>query len=124
MEAIDEALSSLGESVKTAVYFHLEHSFNIKRQEIPNRLADFSEALERIFGPGARRLEVLFMKSIHSKIKVICKWPEYEWPLSKWLIPELTFQDYVKIMQQKFEATQESKLEMGVLSYEREPTSK
>ncbi|MEM2099645.1 MAG: hypothetical protein QXU99_07930 [Candidatus Bathyarchaeia archaeon] len=110
--------------MRAAIYFHLEHSFNIKRQEIPNRIVDFSEALERIFGLGARHLELLFMKSIHAKIKLICRWPEYDWPLSKWLIPELTFQDYVKLMQQKFEATQESILEMGVISYERETTSK
>lgn len=120
LEAIDEALSSLGESVKKSIYFHVENSFNIKRQEIPQRLADFSEALERIFGPGARHLEISFMKSLHAKIKVTCKWPEYEWPLSKWIVPEMTFQEYVRLMQQRFEATQESSIEMGVLQYERE----
>jgi len=120
LEAIDEALSSLGESVKKSIYFHVENSFNIKRQEIPQRLADFSEALERIFGPGARHLEISFMKSLHAKIKVNCKWPEYEWPLSKWIVPEMTFQEYVRLMQQRFEATHKSNIEMGVLPYERE----
>lgn len=122
LEAIDEALSSLGEGVKKSIYFHVENSFNIKRQEIPQRLADFSEALERIFGPGARHLEISFMKSLHAKIEVTCKWPEYEWPLSKWIIPELTFQEYVRLMQQKFEAAHKSNIEMGVLQYEREET--
>jgi len=120
LEAIDEALSSLGESVKTAIYFHVENSFNVKRLEIPQRLADFSEALARIFGPGARHLETLFMKSLHAKIKVTCKWPEYEWPLSKWIVPEMTFQEYVRLMQRSFEVAHESNIEMGVLPYERE----
>lgn len=120
LEAIDEALSSLGESVKKSIYFHVENSFNIKRQEIPQKIDAFSKALEQIFGPGARHLEISFMKSLHAKIKVTCKWPEYEWPLSKWIVPEMTFQEYVRLMQQRFEATQESNMEMGVLPYERE----
>lgn len=124
LEAIDEALSSLGESVKTAIYFHLANSFNVKRQEIPQRIADFSEALERIFGPGARHLEILFMKSLHAKIKVTCEWPTCEWPLSKWIVPEMTFKEYVRLMRQRFEATRESNIEMGVLPYEREEVHK
>lgn len=120
LEAIDEALSSLGESVKKSIYFHVENSFNIKRQEIPQKIDTFSKALEQIFGLGARHLEISFMKSLHPKIKVTCKWPEYEWPLSKWIVPEMTFQEYVRLMQQRFEATQESNMEMGVLPYERE----
>jgi hypothetical protein len=120
LEAIDEALSSLGESVKKSIYFYVENSFNIKRQEIPQKIGAFSKALERIFGPGARHLEISFMKSLHAKIKVTCKWPEYEWPLSKWIVPEMTFQEYVRLMQQRFEAAHESSIEMGVLPYERE----
>lgn len=67
LEAIDDALSSLGENIKTAVYFHVEKSFNVKRHEIPKRLTDFLGAFERIFGIGTRHLEILFMKSLHEK---------------------------------------------------------
>jgi hypothetical protein len=119
LEAIDDALSSLGENIKTAIYFHVEKDFNVKRHEIPKRLTDFSGALERIFGIGARHLEILFMKSLHEKIRITCQLPEYEWPLSKWIIPELTFQEYVRLMQQKFES-QKSNVEMGALQYEQE----
>jgi hypothetical protein len=124
LEAIDEALSSLGENVKTSVYFHLEKRFKVKHQDIPQKIEDFSEALEQIFGPGARHLEILFIKSIHKKIGVTCKWPEHEWPLSKWIVPEMTFQEYVQLMQQNFEAAHQNKIEMGVLLDEQEEIQK
>lgn len=103
LAAIDESLIALGESVKDAIYFQLENLFKIKRQEIPSRIDDFSVALEQIFGLGARCLEILFMKNLHTKIKVMCSWPAYEWPSSKWIVPEMTFKEYVKLMRQNFE---------------------
>jgi hypothetical protein len=120
VKAIDEALSSLGENVKTAIYFHLENLFKIRKQEIPSRLSDFSNALEQIFGLGARHLEIMFMKKLHDKTKVVCKWPVYEWPLSKWIVPEMTFQEYVQLMRQNYETSHENKIEMGILVNERE----
>lgn len=124
LEAIDEALASLGENVKTSIYFHLEESFSVKRQDIPQKIDDFSDALERIFGPGARHLEILFIKRLHAKIGVTCKWPTHEWPLCKWIVPEMTFQEYVHLMQQEFEAAHENKIEMGVILHEHEETQK
>lgn len=73
IEAIDEALSSLGESSKTAIYHHLETAFNIKKQEIPNKVDVFSRALERLFGFGAKHLEILFMKSLSAKVREAIK---------------------------------------------------
>jgi hypothetical protein len=99
LEAIEEVLSGLGENVKTAVFFHLEENFNIKEKEIPQKIVDFQAALEQVFGLGARNLEILFMKSLHSKIELVCKWPTW----CKWVIPEVTFQEYICLMKQKFE---------------------
>ena len=59
---IDEGLASIGESSKQAIYFHIEKGFNIKRQEIPDKIADFQNAIEKIFGLGASFLEILIMK--------------------------------------------------------------
>lgn len=120
LEAIDEAFSSLGESVKVAIYFHLENTFGITKNDIPSRIADFSDALEKIFGAGARHLEILFMKNLHPKIAVSCKRPAYKYPLSKWIVPEVTFQEYVQFMRQDFEAKNENKTEMEVLLDEQE----
>jgi hypothetical protein len=118
LDAIDEALSSLGENVKTAVYFQLEDLFKIKKQEISIRLSDFSNALEQLFGLGARQLEIMFIKNLHDKIKVTCKWPTYEWPLSKWIVPEMTFQEYVRLMRQKFKAANINNIDRGLFENE------
>jgi hypothetical protein len=124
LASIDEAFSSLGENVATAMYFHLEKTFNIKRWEIPQRIKDFSDALEKIFGLGAKTLEILCMKKLHDKIGVTFKWPEYEWSLSKWVITEMTFQEYVNRMRQSYEKAQKGEIEMGVLMHEYEKLQK
>lgn len=98
LEAIDEAFSSLGESSKTAIYFHLENSMGIKKQEIPFRIDDFQNALEKIFGLGARLLEILFVKNLHGKIKTT-----YKWDMPRWVVPELTFQEYLHLVKMEFE---------------------
>jgi len=118
LDAIDEALSSLGKNVKTTVYFQLEDIFKIKKQEIPVRISDFSSALEQLFGLGARQLEILFIKNLHAKIKVTFKWPTYEWPLSKWIVPEVTFQEYVRFMRQKFKAANTNNIDRGLFENE------
>ena len=68
LEAIDGALCTLGESPKQAIYFHLDKSFNIKKQEIPNNLKGFEEAIQKTFGPGAEFLEILIMKQISDRL--------------------------------------------------------
>lgn len=124
LASIDEALSSLGKNVMTAIYFHLEKTFNIKRLEIPQRIKDFSDALEKIFGLGAKTLEILCMKKLHDKIGVTFKWPEYEWPLCKWIVPEMAFQEYVSRMRQNYEKAQKGETKMGVLMHEYEELQK
>ena len=68
LEAVDSALSSLGDSARQSVYFHLEKKFDITRDEIPGRVEDFDHGLERIFGTGTRFLEVLIMKKLYEEI--------------------------------------------------------
>jgi hypothetical protein len=103
LETIDETLSSLGEPVKNAVYFHLQTNFSINKDEIPKKINEFSDIILKIFGSGAGRLEIKLMKTLHSKINVIVKWPEYEAPLSKWLVVDMTFIEYVNSMRQNYE---------------------
>lgn len=68
LEAVDSALSSLGDSARQSVYFHLEEKFDIARDEIPGRIGDFDHGLERIFGVGTLFLEVLIMKKLHEEM--------------------------------------------------------
>jgi hypothetical protein len=98
LEAIDEAFSTLGESPKASIYFSLEKLEGIKKQEIPFRIDDFQNALEKLFGIGARHLEILFIKKLHEKIKA-----RYKWDMPRWVVPELTFKEYIRLAKMSFE---------------------
>jgi hypothetical protein len=76
LEAIDDGLSSLGESSKQNIYYHLEKSFNLRREDIPTRIIAFTQAIENIFGVGANFVEVLIMKKLYEKIGGILVWNE------------------------------------------------
>lgn len=93
LEAVDEALASLGDSAKQAIYFHLENKFKIERNEIPERVEDFAEGLQKIFGVGAQILEILIMKKLYDRIG-----QPLEWDKSK----ELIFAEYVAAARRSF----------------------
>ena len=87
LEAIDEGLSLLGESSKQAVYFHLEKDCKINSQDIPYKIEEFTDAFERIFGNGAKILEIRIMKCLFKKVGYTFK--HYPRPKS------LTFTEYI-----------------------------
>jgi len=66
--AVDDALMTLGESVKQAIYFHIENGFNVPKNNVFENIETFKVGLERIFGAGARFIEIMIMKNLHSKI--------------------------------------------------------
>ena len=68
LSAVDEALNSLGESVKQSIYFHIEDKFKVARKEIPQNLEELQVGLERIFGEGSRFVEIQIMKNLHRRI--------------------------------------------------------
>jgi hypothetical protein len=47
LRAIDEALNSLGESVRQAIYFYIENKFSVARDEIPENLLQFQGGLKK-----------------------------------------------------------------------------
>lgn len=55
--AVQRALESMGETTADVVYYYAEKNHAIKREQIPQRLGDFSQALRRIFGPGGMVVE-------------------------------------------------------------------
>jgi hypothetical protein len=69
IEAVDEGLSSIGDSCKDTVYFHLRRRFQIEKQEIPYKIEDFANALEEIFGAGARLIEIKIINALHQRVK-------------------------------------------------------
>ncbi len=93
LEAVDESLSSLGESSKQAIYYHLEKSFNIEKQEIPNNVESFVCALEKIFGLGANFIETLIVARLSEKVETGSKWH---------VSGELTLTEYVASAKRSF----------------------
>jgi hypothetical protein len=98
LNSIDEALGALGDDIKTSIYFHLEETYKIKKVQIPDNLEQLSLALEKIFGIGARYLEILFMKQLYFKLDEIISLPDIELSNS-----ELRFVEYVKLLKSKYE---------------------
>jgi hypothetical protein len=68
LEAVDEGLSSLGDSAKHVVYFYLKKTFKINKQDIPHKIEEFADSIEKIFGLGAKFLEILIMKCLYEKV--------------------------------------------------------
>jgi hypothetical protein len=98
LEAVDDALASLGDSARQSIYFHLEDKFKITRNDIPRRLQDFADGLEKIFGLGARFIEILIMKNLYEKIGQPLEWNESR---------ELVFAEYVAAARQSFSKRKE-----------------
>jgi hypothetical protein len=88
-QAVDEVLSKLGDSCKTAIYQALERQYKISRLEIPTKIKEFSMALDQIFGSGSRLLEIEIMKRLHSKV------PNCEQASNK---KDLSFDGYITLL--------------------------
>ena len=87
IESIDEGLSVIGESTKKIVYAYLERKFQMTRHDIPNRIEDFTKAIENIFGNGAKILELKIMKCLFNKVGYTLNYSNQK---------NLTFIEYIK----------------------------
>jgi hypothetical protein len=93
IEAVDEVFSSLGQSCKQALYFQLENTFKIKKQEIPLKIEDFANAIEQIFGIGAKFIEMKIIEVLHEKTRVFIYFPKKK---------DLMFAEYVASLRHFF----------------------
>lgn len=70
IEAVDEGLLTLGESGREAVYFHLNNTYSLKKENVPDKPQAFDEALRKIFGVGADVIERSVVKKLYSKLEI------------------------------------------------------
>ena len=89
IEAVDKVFSSLGDSCKQALYFHLKDCYNVSKHEIPYRIEDFADALEKIFGLGAKLIEIEIMKALFAMVQDFKCAPKQE---------DLSFTDYMETL--------------------------
>jgi hypothetical protein len=76
IEAVEESFSLFSTPVKEAAYLHLEKAFKIKKQEIPSRIEDFADAMEQMFGVGAKLIQIRIIEALHKKIKGFMFFPK------------------------------------------------
>jgi len=86
-KAVDNAFSSLFHSEKQNLYSHLSRCYGISRQDIPYAVNDFINALQEIFGSGAKLIEIEMMKSLHALVKNFTIAPHQS---------DLSFTEYVR----------------------------
>lgn len=87
LEAVDEALSWLGEIAKQTFYSHLKEAAGISKKDIPYNIDEFANVLEQVFGVGAKLLEIQIMKLLHEKVG-----DSFEYAPNQ---EDLTFTEYV-----------------------------
>jgi hypothetical protein len=94
LDAIDEGLSSVSDSAREAIYFHLKKSFNIEKRDIPYKIEEFDDAMEKIFGVGAKTLEIFIMKRLCEEIGQNVKYNRKP--------KDLVFTEYIRAAKQTF----------------------
>jgi len=75
-EAVSESLSSFGPAFKQAVCCQLEQTYHIKQREIPERINEFTNAIEAMFGTGAKLIELRIIEAIHNKMPAFVHFPK------------------------------------------------
>lgn len=69
LEAIDETLTSLGDSVRKSVYLQLQNDYHVEKHHIASKIDDFTSAIEGIFGAGAKLIEIKIIETLHTKLQ-------------------------------------------------------
>jgi hypothetical protein len=67
-EAIDESLTSFKSLNKQEIYSCLENVFKIRKEEISCKIEDFTDALNQMFGIGAKLIEIKIIEAVHKRI--------------------------------------------------------
>jgi len=86
IEAIDESLGAFKSLDKQEVYAHLENAFKIRKQEIPCKIEDFTDAVGEMFGIGEKLIEIRIIEAVHKRI------PEFRFTPRRGAV---IFKDYV-----------------------------
>ena len=92
--AVENAFSSLFHSNKQILYSHLLRCYNINKQAIPYAFDDFVNALQEIFGSGAKLVEIEIMKSLYALVQNYTFIPNQS---------DLSFTEYVTAIRTRYQ---------------------
>jgi len=76
IETVDETLSSFCNLDKEAIYLRLENTFKIKKHEIPCKIENFVDAIEQMFGIGAKFIEIEITAALHKRVPEFIFFPK------------------------------------------------
>lgn len=79
------------------MYYQVEKRFELKREQIPEKLEVFSEALDGLFGYGAKVIEFQIARSLYEKLEL-----EFE-DKEDW-----TLRDYAEHLEKKWQQSHRS----------------
>ena len=68
LHSVDDALLVPGEIVRADIYDRFERSYQLKREEIPERLELFRRALRDLLGAGGEVLERLIARNLYLRL--------------------------------------------------------
>ena len=76
IETVDGSFSSFSNLDKETIYLRLENAFKIKKHEIPCKIETFVDAIEQIFGVGAKLIEIRMIELLHKRIPEFVFFPK------------------------------------------------
>jgi hypothetical protein len=68
VQAVDEALLVPGEIVRTTIYERIERSYQVRREEIPEKLEIFHRALQQLLGVSGKVMEKLIARNLYRRL--------------------------------------------------------
>ncbi len=95
LDAVDDGVGFLDKQGKAAMYIQVEKRFDLKREEIPEKLEVFSQALDGLFGYGAKIIETQIERNLSKKLDL-----EFE------ANQRLTLKDFADHIEKKWQQNQ------------------
>jgi hypothetical protein len=84
LEAVDQGLLMLGETSRQAIYDCIEHSYQISRGEIPEKLDAIHGALTDLLGKGANMVETIAAERLYKALNLTFE-PNDDWTLADYV---------------------------------------
>jgi hypothetical protein len=75
-ETVNEIFSSFCNLDKQSFYLRLEQTYKIKKQEIPCKIENFVDAIEQMFGVGAKLIEIRITEALHKRVPEFTFFPK------------------------------------------------
>ncbi len=67
---IDRALSSLGDSSRQVIYWHLNILYDLRREDIPANPVKFKQCLKSMLGHSANSLEYMIIRDLKGTFQI------------------------------------------------------